>query len=69
MDRANKFPYAKDRLVEAYFWTVGIYFEPQYSRSRSLVTKVVKMNSIIDDTYDAYATFDELVLFTDAIQR
>ncbi|XP_075098198.1 sesquiterpene synthase 9-like isoform X2 [Nicotiana tabacum] len=69
LDRANKFPYAKDRLVEAYFWTVGIYFEPQYSRSRSLVTKVVKMNSIIDDTYDAYATFDELVLFTDAIQR
>ncbi|XP_070011818.1 sesquiterpene synthase 12-like isoform X3 [Nicotiana tabacum] len=69
LDCANKFPYAKDRLVEAYFWTVGIYFEPQYSRSRSMITKVVKMNSIIDDTYDAYATFDELVLFTDAIQR
>nr|AAL25826.1 cyclase [Nicotiana tabacum] len=69
MDFATNFQYAKGRLVEAYFWMVGIYFEPQYSRSRRMITQVVNMNSIIDDTYDAFATFDELMLFTDAIQR
>uniref|UniRef100_M1CUL6 Sesquiterpene synthase 1 n=1 Tax=Solanum tuberosum TaxID=4113 RepID=M1CUL6_SOLTU len=33
------------------------------------MTKVLKMSSIIDDTYDAYGTLDELAPFTDAIQR
>ncbi|KAM3304362.1 hypothetical protein P3S67_015394 [Capsicum chacoense] len=69
LDFANKYPYARDRLVECYFWTLGVYFEPQYSRARKMMTKVIKITSIIDDTYDAYATFDELVPFTDAIQR
>ncbi|PHT33625.1 hypothetical protein CQW23_25425 [Capsicum baccatum] len=69
LDFANKYPYARDRLVECYFWILGVYFEPQYSRARKMMTKVLKITSIIDDTYDAYATFDELVPFTDAIQR
>ncbi|KAG5601088.1 hypothetical protein H5410_032458, partial [Solanum commersonii] len=34
-----------------------------------MMTKVLKMTSIIGDTFDAYATFDELVTFNDAIQR
>ncbi|XP_060214719.1 sesquiterpene synthase 9-like [Lycium barbarum] len=69
LDFANKLPYARDRLVECYFWIIGVYFEPKYNRARKMLTKVIKMTSIIDDTYDAYATFDELVPFTDAIQR
>ncbi|XP_049411252.1 (E,E)-germacrene B synthase [Solanum stenotomum] len=69
LDFANKYPYARDRLVECYFWILGVYFEPKYSRARKMMTKVLKMTSIIDDTFDAYATFDELVSFNDAIQR
>ncbi|OIT35609.1 PREDICTED: germacrene C synthase-like [Nicotiana attenuata] len=70
LDLSSKFPYARDRLVEVHFWVVGIYFEPRYSCGRRMLTKVIKLASIIDDTFDAnYATFDELVLFTDAIQR
>ncbi|KAH0736630.1 hypothetical protein KY285_012337 [Solanum tuberosum] len=69
LDFANKYPYARDRLVECYFWILGVYFEPKYSRARKMMTKVLKMTSIIDDTFDAYATFDELVTFNDAIQR
>ncbi|WMV34391.1 hypothetical protein MTR67_027776 [Solanum verrucosum] len=66
---ANKYPYARDRLVECYFWILGVYFEPKYSRARKMLTKVLKMTSIIDDTFDAYATYDELVPFNDVIQR
>lgn len=69
LDIANNFPYAKDRFVESYFWIFGLLFEPQHSRLRRMLTKVVNMNSIIDDTYDAYGTYDELVLLTNAIQR
>uniref|UniRef100_M1CUL9 Sesquiterpene synthase 2 n=1 Tax=Solanum tuberosum TaxID=4113 RepID=M1CUL9_SOLTU len=69
LDFANKIPYARDRLVECYFWILGVYFEPKYSRARKMMTKVLKITSVIDDTFDAYATYDELVTFTDAIQR
>ncbi|KAH0749008.1 hypothetical protein KY290_028240 [Solanum tuberosum] len=34
-----------------------------------MLTKVIQINNVIDDTFDAYATLDELVPFTDAIQR
>ncbi|KAM3308762.1 hypothetical protein P3S67_010506 [Capsicum chacoense] len=36
---------------------------------RKMMTKVLQMASFIDDTFDAYGIFDELVSFTDAIQR
>ncbi|TMW99339.1 hypothetical protein EJD97_002711 [Solanum chilense] len=57
------------RFVESYFWIIGMSVEPQYSRLRRMLTKVVNVNSIVDDTYDAYGTHDELVLLTNAIER
>nr|QBM78973.1 beta-cadinene synthase [Petunia x hybrida] len=68
LDFTNKLPYARDRLVEGYFWILGVYFEPKYNRARKMLTKVFKMCSIIDDTFDAYAFFDELVPFANAIE-
>ncbi|KAI3682833.1 hypothetical protein L1987_83136 [Smallanthus sonchifolius] len=61
--------YVRDRLVELYFWTLGVYFEPRYSRSRCFLTKVIKMATILDDTYDNYGTYEELEIFTEAIER
>ncbi|KAG5601076.1 hypothetical protein H5410_032446 [Solanum commersonii] len=60
LDFANKIPYARDRLVECYFWILGVYFEPNYNHARKMMTKVFKITPIIDDTFDAYATYDEL---------
>ncbi|KAH6812698.1 hypothetical protein C2S51_021716 [Perilla frutescens var. frutescens] len=67
IDVVNNMPYARDRIVECYFWIVGVYFEPQYSKARTKLTKITALASIIDDTYE-YATLDELQLLTDAIQ-
>ncbi|MCE3049704.1 hypothetical protein HAX54_045556 [Datura stramonium] len=64
----KRLPYARDRLVELYFWSLGIYFEPQYSVARKIVTKFV-FCSIMDDTYDTYGTLDELTLLQSAIER
>ncbi|XP_038722003.1 probable terpene synthase 2 [Tripterygium wilfordii] len=49
-------------------WTNAVYFEPQYRSAQIMLTKIVKLISIIDDTYDSYATIDELRLLTDAIE-
>lgn len=56
-------------MVECYFWAVAAHFEPQYSRSRIFYAKVISMVAILDDTYDAYGTYQELEIFTEAIER
>ncbi|KAA8526909.1 hypothetical protein F0562_008862 [Nyssa sinensis] len=69
LDFVTKLPFARDRVVECYFWILGIYFEPQYFLARRIITKVIAMTSIIDDIHDVYGTPEELVLFIDAIER
>ncbi|KAL0001134.1 hypothetical protein SO802_014915 [Lithocarpus litseifolius] len=69
LDFANKLSFARDRVVECYFWILGVYFEPQYSIARKILTKIICMASTIDDIYDAYGTYEELELFTGAIKR
>ncbi|KAI8531181.1 hypothetical protein RHMOL_Rhmol11G0117200 [Rhododendron molle] len=69
LDVAGKLPFARDRLVEMYFWILGVY-EPHYIIAIRNLTKVLCLISIIDDIYDASnATIEELVFFNDAIQR
>ncbi|KAG6577414.1 hypothetical protein SDJN03_24988, partial [Cucurbita argyrosperma subsp. sororia] len=65
----TNFSFARDRIVECYLWTLGVYFEPQFSVGRKMLTKVTAISSILDDIYDAYGTFEELQVLTLAIQR
>ncbi|KAJ9153698.1 hypothetical protein P3X46_027114 [Hevea brasiliensis] len=69
LDFANKLPFARDRVVECYFWIMGVYFEPEYFLARRILTKVIAMTSVIDDIYDVFGTPQELELFTAAIER
>nr|QBA83620.1 terpene synthase [Mentha x piperita] len=69
LDFANKLSFARDRLVEYYFWIVGVYFEPRFGIARKLLTKVIYMASVLDDIYDVYGTLDELMLFTSIVRR
>ncbi|KAH1084127.1 hypothetical protein J1N35_023888 [Gossypium stocksii] len=69
LDLPTKLPFVRDRLVEAYFWALGVYFELQYSVAREILAKTMVMTSIMDDIYDAYGTLEELQLLTNAIQR
>ncbi|XP_028761757.1 (-)-germacrene D synthase-like [Neltuma alba] len=69
LDFATKVPYARDRVVEAYFWPLGVYYEPQYIIGRTIVGKLIAVTSAVDDTYDAYGTLEELELFTEAVRR
>ncbi|XVF70500.1 hypothetical protein PTKIN_Ptkin11bG0166700 [Pterospermum kingtungense] len=69
LDFSRKLPFARDRVVECYFWILGVYFEPEYRFARRILTKVIAMTSVIDDIYDVYGTLEELVLFTKAVER
>ncbi|KAM7524580.1 hypothetical protein LguiA_014482 [Lonicera macranthoides] len=65
----EKLRFARDRLIENYFWTIGVIFEPEYQYCRRMSTKVNSLVTTIDDIYDVYATFQELQLFTNAVER
>ena len=69
MDFTRKLPFARDRIVELYFWILGVYYESNFAIARKILTKVIAMTSIIDDIYDVYGTLEELKLFTEAVER
>uniref|UniRef100_K4A961 Terpene synthase n=1 Tax=Setaria italica TaxID=4555 RepID=K4A961_SETIT len=61
--------FARERVVEMYFWMLGVVHEPQYSYSRILLTKFFKLVSLIDDFCDSYSTTEESEEFTMAIEK
>ncbi|KAH7845066.1 hypothetical protein Vadar_018587 [Vaccinium darrowii] len=69
LDIRPHIPYARDRIVECFLSGVSNYFEPQYAFPRSIHSKSMILISAFDDTYDAYGTYEELRLFTNAVQR
>lgn len=62
-------PYVRDRLIEGYFWILAIYFEPRHSRTRMFLIRSCMWIVVLDDTYDNYGTYEELEIFTEAVQR
>ncbi|KAH6836576.1 hypothetical protein C2S53_005195 [Perilla frutescens var. hirtella] len=68
LDFANKLPFARDRVTESYFWSLGVYFEPHYKAARRILTQVIAITTILDDIYDVHGTLDELKRFTEAIE-
>ncbi|XP_050206754.1 beta-bisabolene synthase-like [Mercurialis annua] len=65
----NQMTFARDRLVEHYFWCCGMAFEPEFGSFREMGTKVICLITTIDDVYDVYGSLEELELFTDFVDR
>lgn len=66
---AERLKFSRDRLVECFFWTTGVIFDPQFERCREVLTKVNQLITTIDDVYDVYGSLEELEVFTDAVDR
>ncbi|CAM0902790.1 unnamed protein product [Alopecurus aequalis] len=61
--------FARDRMVEIHFWTLGVLYEPQHSYSRIIITKLVMFVSLFDDLFDNQSTTEESNMFTEAMER
>ncbi|XP_020551712.1 terpene synthase 10-like [Sesamum indicum] len=66
---AENLPFARDRMVECYFWTVGYFFHPEHRYPRMMIAKLNALITVIDDIFDVYGTLQELQLFNNAIRR
>ncbi|PWA76613.1 E-beta-farnesene synthase 2 [Artemisia annua] len=69
LDMQNKLPYVRDRVIEGYLWILSIYYEPQYSQTRIFLMKTCMWLVVLDDTFDNYGTYEELEIFTQAVER
>ncbi|XP_024006326.1 alpha-humulene/(-)-(E)-beta-caryophyllene synthase isoform X1 [Eutrema salsugineum] len=65
----TKVTYSRHRIAEAYLWSLGAYFEPQYSQARVITAVALILFTALDDMYDAYGTMEELELFTDGMEK
>ncbi|GJN03728.1 hypothetical protein PR202_ga21204 [Eleusine coracana subsp. coracana] len=61
--------FARDRMVETYFWMMAIVYKPYYTYSRIIVTKVAIILALLDDMFDKYTTTEESNIFYTAIER
>nr|QFQ50298.1 geraniol synthase [Atractylodes lancea] len=66
---ASKLSFVRDRHIECFFWTVGVLPEPKYSSSRIVLAKTIAILLVIDDVFDTYGSYEDLVHFTKAIKR
>lgn len=48
---------------------MAFHFEPQYSSVRQAVAKITQLATVMDDTYDNYATLEEAEIFTEILQK
>ncbi|KAI8558345.1 hypothetical protein RHMOL_Rhmol04G0084400 [Rhododendron molle] len=69
IELGKRLSFTRDRLMECYFWNVGLIFEPKFSDCRKSLTKLTTLITTIDDVYDVYGSLDELELFTTAVHR
>ncbi|KAL6220688.1 hypothetical protein ACLB2K_008444 [Fragaria x ananassa] len=69
LDFERKMPFARHRIVEVFFWMVGMYYEPKYSVGRKIGAKLCAMATMLDDIFDSYGTFEKLKIFRQVIER
>ncbi|KAM6581833.1 hypothetical protein CsatA_005607 [Cannabis sativa] len=68
-DYERRQSFSRERIMDCYFWTFGVFFEAQTSHIRLLMSKLIALLTLVDDIYDNFGTLQELHLLTEAIQR
>nr|WHU05667.1 terpene synthase TPS4 [Freesia caryophyllacea] len=61
--------FIRDQPLKWYTWSMTVLPDPQFSKCRISLTKVIAFVYIIDDIFDIYGTLEELSLFTEAIRK
>ncbi|CAL5383314.1 unnamed protein product [Camellia sinensis] len=66
---ASSFQYARNQPLKWYLWSMATLTDPSLSEQRVELTKRISLVYIIDDIFDVYDTLEELILFTEAVNR
>ncbi|RLN36423.1 (E)-beta-farnesene synthase-like [Panicum miliaceum] len=61
--------FARDRVAEMHFWMLGVVYEPHQSYARIVLTKWLKLVSLMDDFCDNYSTTEEYDIFISSLER
>ncbi|XP_025885206.1 alpha-farnesene synthase isoform X4 [Solanum lycopersicum] len=61
--------FTRERIVESFFFAVGIASEGEHGSMRKWLAKVIQLILIIDDVYDIYGTLADVQQFTVAIEK
>lgn len=66
----KKLEFSRDWLVENFLpWAMGIAGEPNFSKWKKGLTKLICILMVIDYIYEVYGSLDELELFTEVVKR
>lgn len=65
----EKLGFARERLMESFYWSVGYNSNPEFNYRRRVLTAITAFITTIDDIYDVYATLEELELLTKLTKR
>ncbi|XP_043719665.1 (3S,6E)-nerolidol synthase 1-like [Telopea speciosissima] len=66
---SQELKFARDQPLKWYLWSITALPDPKYSQLRMELTKPISLVYIIDDIFDVRGTLQELILFTEAVNR
>ncbi|XP_043688318.1 (3S,6E)-nerolidol synthase 1-like [Telopea speciosissima] len=66
---SEELKFARNQPLKWYMWPMMVLPDPKFSELRIEMTKIISLVYVIDDIFDVRGTLDELVLFTDAINK
>ncbi|CAN0852542.1 (3S,6E)-nerolidol synthase 1 [Linum grandiflorum] len=66
---AEELKFARNQTLKYYMWSLATMPEPKFSEERVEMTKPSSFVYLIDDIFDIYGSLDELILFTEIVDR
>ncbi|CAN0875702.1 (3S,6E)-nerolidol synthase 1, chloroplastic [Linum grandiflorum] len=66
---AQDLQFARNEPVKWYMWPLATLTDPKLSEERVELTKPISFVYLIDDIFDVYGSLDELILFTQTVNR
>nr|UOF75544.1 terpene synthase [Atractylodes lancea] len=66
---AQELKLARNQPLNWYLWPMASLTDPTLSDQRIELTKTIALIFLIDDIFDVYGTLDQLILFTEAVNR
>ncbi|CAN1144710.1 (3S,6E)-nerolidol synthase 1, chloroplastic [Linum perenne] len=66
---AEDLRFARNEPVKWYMWPLAVLTDPKLSEERVELTKPISFVYLIDDIFDVYGSLDELILFTQIVNK